>query len=196
MPAPPPAAAAADAVADVADALNEAEQVTLLVGQGARHARDEVLRLADTLGAPMVLTLKAKEGFEDDNPFEIGQSGLIGNPATAEAFAACDVLFLVGTDFPYREFYPQGHGGGPARQPRRSTSGDGRRCTRRSSATAGSTLAELVPQLRRKESRTHLEAARAAYQKWQRAAVAPDRPGLRPQAEGAAAAEGRTTPTS
>ncbi len=90
-----------------AKVLIEAERVTLLVGQGARHARDEVLQLADALGAPMVLTLKAKEGFEDDNPFEIGQSGLIGNPATAEAFAACDVLFLVGTDFPYREFYPK-----------------------------------------------------------------------------------------
>jgi pyruvate dehydrogenase (quinone) len=145
--------------------LDEADKVTLLVGQGARHARDEVLQLADRLAAPMVLSLKAKEGFEDDNPFEIGQSGLIGNPATAEAFAACDVLFLVGTDFPYREFYPEdtvvvqldsrGQHIGRRTPVQKALVGDSRL-----------TLAELVPQLRRKESRTHLETARAAYQKW------------------------------
>ena len=56
----------------------------------------------------MVLTLKAKEGLEHDNDHEIGQSGLIGNHATAKAFEGCDVLFLVGTDFPYRDFLPSG----------------------------------------------------------------------------------------
>jgi pyruvate dehydrogenase (quinone) len=166
VPAAPPAAAAAEAIRDVAKVLTEAERVTLLVGQGARHARDEVLRLADALAAPMVLTLKAKEGFEEDNPFEIGQSGLIGNPATAEAFAACDVLFLVGTDFPYREFYPKdtvvvqldsrGQHIGRRTAVQKPLVGDSRL-----------TLAELVPQLRRREDRAHLEAARAAYQKWQ-----------------------------
>ena len=165
VPPAPPAAAVSDAVADVARLLDEADKVTLLVGQGARHARDEVLQLADTLAAPMVLSLKAKEGFEDDNPFEIGQSGLIGNPATAEAFAACDVLFLVGTDFPYREFYPEdtvvvqldsrGQHIGRRTPVQKALVGDSRL-----------TLAELVPQLRRKERRTHLETARAAYQKW------------------------------
>ena len=56
----------------------------------------------------MVLTLKAKEGLERDNDHEIGQSGLLGNPATTEAFEGCDVLLLVGTDFPYRDFLPGG----------------------------------------------------------------------------------------
>ena len=60
------------------------------------------------LQAPMVLTLKAKEGLERDNPFQVGQSGLIGNPAAAKAMDDCDVLFLVGTDFPYRDWYPTG----------------------------------------------------------------------------------------
>ena len=75
---------------------------------GARDARDQVLELADRLQAPMVLTLKAKEGLERDNPFQVGQSGLIGNPAAAKAMDDCDVLFLVGTDFPYRDWYPAG----------------------------------------------------------------------------------------
>jgi pyruvate dehydrogenase (quinone) len=56
----------------------------------------------------MVLTLKAKEGLEDDNPYEVGQSGLIGNRATKVAFDGCDLLFLVGTDFPYKDFLPSG----------------------------------------------------------------------------------------
>ena len=81
----PAAAPTTEALDAVAVAINAARSVTLLVGQGARHARAEVLELAERLRAPMVLTLKAKEGLEDDNPFEVGQSGLIGNPAAAQA---------------------------------------------------------------------------------------------------------------
>jgi pyruvate dehydrogenase (quinone) len=91
-----------------ADAINAGGAVTLLVGQGARGARDEVIALASHLSAPMVLTLKAKEGFDHDNPFEIGQSGLIGNHATKVAFEGCDTLLMIGTDFPYRNFLPTG----------------------------------------------------------------------------------------
>ncbi|MFE5111640.1 thiamine pyrophosphate-dependent enzyme [Streptomyces sp. NPDC056663] len=97
------------AVQSAADLLRRAERVTLLVGQGARAAREDVLALADRLAAPMVLTLKAKEGFEgDNNPFQVGQTGLIGNPAAASAMQEADTLLLLGTDFPYREWYPQG----------------------------------------------------------------------------------------
>ncbi|HEX3789639.1 MAG TPA: thiamine pyrophosphate-dependent enzyme [Pseudonocardiaceae bacterium] len=88
--------------------LNAAERVTLLVGRGARTARADVLALADRLAAPMVLTLKAKQGFEQDNPYQVGQTGLIGNPAAAAALDGADTLFLLGTDFPYREWYPTG----------------------------------------------------------------------------------------
>ena len=80
----------------------------MLVGIGAREARDDVLAIADRLAAPMVLTLKAKERLEFDNPFQVGQSGLIGNPAASRAFDGGDVLLMVGTDFPYREWYPEG----------------------------------------------------------------------------------------
>jgi pyruvate dehydrogenase (quinone) len=56
----------------------------------------------------MVLTLKAKEGFEGDNPFQVGRTGLIGNPAAAGAVHSADTLLLLGTDFPYRDWYPEG----------------------------------------------------------------------------------------
>ncbi|MFF6957022.1 thiamine pyrophosphate-dependent enzyme [Streptomyces sp. NPDC008317] len=97
-----------DAVRAAADLLDRAERVTLLVGRGARGARDQVMALADRLAAPMVLTLKAKEGFEGDNPFQVGQTGLIGNPAAASALQDADTLLLLGTDFPYRDWYPEG----------------------------------------------------------------------------------------
>jgi pyruvate dehydrogenase (quinone) len=97
------------AVRRAAELLDEAERVTLLVGQGARAAREDVLALADRLAAPMVLTLKAKAGFEGDaNPFQVGQTGLIGNPAAAAALQDADTLLLLGTDFPYRDWYPEG----------------------------------------------------------------------------------------
>jgi len=97
----------AGSLAAVVRLIDEAERVTMLVGMGAREARDEVLALAERLSAPMVLTLKAKEGLERDNPFEVGQSGLIGNPAASDAFESCDLL-MVGTDFPYMDWYPKG----------------------------------------------------------------------------------------
>jgi thiamine pyrophosphate-dependent acetolactate synthase large subunit-like protein len=73
-----------------------------------RHAREQVLALADRLAAPTVLTLKAKEGLERDNRFEVGQSGLIGNPAAQHAFESCDLLLMLGTDFPYSDWDPTG----------------------------------------------------------------------------------------
>src|SRR5690625_2355292 len=75
---------------------------------GAREARHEVLDLAETLQAPMVLTLKGKEGLEAQNSYQVGQTGLIGNPAAVQALDDADVVFMIGTDFPYRDWYPEG----------------------------------------------------------------------------------------
>ncbi|MCW2800452.1 MAG: thiamine pyrophosphate protein binding protein [Aeromicrobium sp.] len=155
----------AEDVASVASVLNAADKVTLLVGLGARDAHDDVLAIADTLAAPMVVTLKAKEDFDDDNPFEVGQSGLIGNPAAQTAFEDCDVLFLVGTDFPYREWYPEGK---TVIQLDRRGENIGRR-THVEHALVGDcapTLAALRPQLTAKTSRDHLDSARHKYDAW------------------------------
>ncbi len=159
MPAP-------DVVQQAASLLNQADKVTLLVGQGAREARDEVLQLAERLVAPMVLTLKAKEGLEKDNDHEVGQSGLLGNHATAKAFEGCDVLFLVGTDFPYRDFLPSGK---TVIQLDVRGSHIGRR-TPVDLALVGDAslgLQALLPLLEPKTDRTHLDDARSTYAAWQ-----------------------------
>ncbi|MBL0747680.1 thiamine pyrophosphate-dependent enzyme [Nocardioides baculatus] len=165
LPAQPVLGPDPDAVRAAADAINAAGSVTFLVGQGARHARDEVFRAAELLSAPMVLSLKAKEGFDDDNPYEIGQSGLIGNPATAKAFEACDALVLIGTDFPYPEFLPTGK---TVVQLDLRGAHIGRR-TPVDHAVVGDSrlsLAALLPLLQEKSDRGHLDEARKLYERW------------------------------
>jgi len=97
-----------DVLARAAALINKADTVTMLTGIGARDARTQVLDVAQRLQAPMVLTLKAKERLEKENPYQVGQSGLIGNPAATRALEGGDLLLLIGTDFPYREWYPEG----------------------------------------------------------------------------------------
>lgn len=149
----------------VAAVLNQARRVTMLVGAGARDARDLVLATARTLGSPMVLTLKAKEGLEETNEFQVGQAGLIGNPAAAHALERCEVLLMVGTDFPYRDSYPVG---------KRVIQIDaaGAHIGRRTPVDvgvvgdAGLSLAGLLPLLREQTDQAHLLDARTRYQAW------------------------------
>jgi len=160
MPAP-------DVVQQAASLLNHAKKVTLLVGQGARAGREEVLQLAERLSAPMVLTLKAKEGLERDNEYEIGQSGLLGNHATVKAFEGCDVLFMIGTDFPYRDFLPSEK---TVIQLDVRGSHIGRRTTVDVALVGDAALGlqALLPLLEKKEDREHLDEARTAYDKWRK----------------------------
>jgi pyruvate dehydrogenase (quinone) len=150
-----------------ADAINAGGPVTLLVGQGARAARAEVMALAERLSAPMVLTLKAKEGFDDDNPYEVGQSGLIGNRATKVAFDGCDTLLMIGTDFPYREFLPDG-------KTVVQLDVRGTHIGRRTPVThplvgdAQRGLAALLPLLDPRPDTDLLEEARSSYHRWQK----------------------------
>lgn len=101
-----PLTPSAEALTQAGQRIDAAESVAILAGQGARHARDELLALAERLAAPMVLTLKAKDGLERDNPYELGQTGMIGNPAARRALEASELLLMVGTDFPYVDWYP------------------------------------------------------------------------------------------
>ncbi|MFC8503392.1 thiamine pyrophosphate-dependent enzyme [Pedococcus sp. NPDC057267] len=164
-PAPRPSAAPDADVARAAELLATGGEATLLVGCGARGARAEVLELARVLGAPMVLTLKAKEGFEHDNPYAVGQTGLIGNPAATKALEDADVLVLVGTDFPYRDWIPTG---------KRVVQLDARatHIGRRTSVEvalvgdAGETLRTLLPHLQPREAGKHLTGAQEKYADW------------------------------
>ncbi|MCA1983913.1 MAG: thiamine pyrophosphate-dependent enzyme [Nocardioides sp.] len=161
----PPLPPSPTSVQEAAEAINAAGSVTMLVGQGARHARAEVLEVAERLSAPMVITLKGKEGLERDNPYEVGQSGLLGGHASAVAFEGCDLLLMVGTDFPYKEFYPSGKtvvqldidGGSIGRRHPvdHAVVGDSRL-----------TLQALLAQLSPKDDTAHLDKAREAYASW------------------------------
>ncbi|MFE2474853.1 thiamine pyrophosphate-dependent enzyme [Streptomyces sp. NPDC059389] len=154
------------ALAEAAELLNSASRVTLLVGRGARGARAEVLRAAELLAAPMVLTLKAKEGFEGDNPFQVGQTGLIGNPAAAHALDSGDALLMLGTDFPYRDWYPTG-----CKVVQVDTRAEhlGRRVPVDVglAGDVGATLRALLPLLEGTADRTHLDGARDRFVRWE-----------------------------
>jgi pyruvate dehydrogenase (quinone) len=161
----PAATPSQDSLHEAAAAINAADRVTLLVGQGARHARAAVLELAGRLQAPMVLTLKAKEGLEEGNPYEVGQSGLIGNRATRIAFDGCDLLFLVGTDFPYKDFLPPGKT--VVQLDVRGTH-IGRRTPVDHPLVGDSLLGleALLPMLEAKDHRALLDKSRESYQEW------------------------------
>ena len=87
--------------------LDDAKAVTLLCGAGCAGAHQEVMALADTLGAPIVHALRGKQYVEYDNPFDVGMTGLIGFSSGYHAMLSCDTLVILGSSFPYRNFYPQ-----------------------------------------------------------------------------------------
>ncbi|MFZ5965025.1 ubiquinone-dependent pyruvate dehydrogenase [Thalassococcus sp. BH17M4-6] len=95
-------------VAAAAELLNGSQNVTILAGAGTAGAHDEVVALADALKAPIVHAFRGKEYMEWDNPFDVGMTGLIGFSSGYHALKECDTLLMLGTDFPYRNFYPEG----------------------------------------------------------------------------------------
>lgn len=108
MPPPPTVVPPDDALERLAGLLNGAERVTLLCGGGAEGAHDEVVAFAAALKAPIVHAMRGKEHIEWDNPYDVGMTGLIGFSSGYYAMGACDALLMLGTDFPYRQFYPTG----------------------------------------------------------------------------------------
>jgi pyruvate dehydrogenase (quinone) len=87
--------------------VNRGERVTLFCGAGCAGAHDEVVELARKLKAPIVHTMRGKEHLEYDNPFDVGMTGLLGFASGYWAMKDCDTLLLLGTDFPYRQFFPE-----------------------------------------------------------------------------------------
>ncbi len=109
----PPHSAVTPARADLeqlAAMLNQGRRVTLLCGSGCAGAHEQLLALGARIKAPMVHAMRGKEYVEWDNPYDVGMTGLIGFSSGYYAMNDCDVLLMLGTDFPYRQFYPQGSG--------------------------------------------------------------------------------------
>ncbi|MBV9376231.1 MAG: ubiquinone-dependent pyruvate dehydrogenase [Alphaproteobacteria bacterium] len=87
--------------------LNDAARITMLCGSGCEGAHAELMALGNRLNAPIVHTMRGKEHVEWDNPYDVGMTGLIGFSSGYYAMLDCDALLMLGTDFPYRQFYPQ-----------------------------------------------------------------------------------------
>jgi pyruvate dehydrogenase (quinone) len=87
--------------------LNEGKKVAILVGAGARHATDEVIEIADVLGAGVAKALLGKAVLPDDLPFVTGSIGLLGTKPSWDLMQGCDTLLMIGTSFPYSEFLPK-----------------------------------------------------------------------------------------
>lgn len=151
-----------DAIDRLADLLNGSKRVTLLCGGGVAGAHDEVVALAAALKAPIVHAMRGKEHMEWDNPFDVGMTGLIGFSSGYYAMGACDALLMLGTDFPYRQFYPQGVRIAqvdirPAAIGRRTPIEQGLIGDVKETVTA------LLPKLHDKPDDTHLKASQRHY---------------------------------
>lgn len=95
--------------ARLVQAINEAETVTLFCGVGAANAREEVLQLAEKIKSPIGHSFGGKMHIQYDNPFDVGMNGLLGYGACYEASHEADLLILLGTDFPYNDWLPDGN---------------------------------------------------------------------------------------
>jgi pyruvate dehydrogenase (quinone) len=95
-------------LAAAAGVLNAAHRVTILAGAGCAGAHDQLIAIARALKAPVLHAFRGKEFVEYDNPYDVGMTGLIGFSSGYRAMEHCDALLMLGTDFPYRPFFPQG----------------------------------------------------------------------------------------
>ena len=154
----------------LATLLNAEDSITILCGSGCQGAHDELLALGERLKTPMVHALRGKEHVEWDNPYDVGMTGLIGFSSGYYAMRDCDVLLMLGTDFPYRQFYPEGDGVRIAQIDLRAEN-----IGRRAPVDLGvvgdvrATLAALLPLLKTRQDDTHLTQARQHYAKSRRA---------------------------
>jgi pyruvate dehydrogenase (quinone) len=153
-----------ESLRQAAEVLNAAGTVTILGGAGVEGAHDAVIQAAATLGAPIVHALRGKEFIEYDNPFDVGMTGLLGFASGYKAIKEADALLMLGTDFPYQQFYPDNA---------KVVQVDirGRNLGRRTPIELGlvgtvkDTLAALQPLLRQKDQRDHLDRSLRHYAK-------------------------------
>jgi pyruvate dehydrogenase (quinone) len=164
---PRPVVTPADAeLKSLAALLNGDDTVTILCGSGCEGAHEELLALGKKLKAPMVHALRGKEHVEWDNPYDVGMTGLIGFSSGYYAMLDCDILLMLGTDFPYRQFYPRGSGVRIAHVDIRPEN-----IGKRTPVDLGvvgdvkATIIALLPLLKEKSDDSHLAQARKHYAK-------------------------------
>ena len=164
LPVPPRMVPPAAEIEQLAALLSESKAITVLAGSGCAGQHDAVVALAERLKAPVVHALRGKEHVEWDNPFDVGMTGLIGFSSGYHAMENADTLLMLGTDFPYRAFYPK-----QARiiQIDRDPAVLGRRAdlTLGLVGNVGDTLAALLPLLETRTDREFLDGALRHYVK-------------------------------
>jgi len=106
-PPKPTVCPAQDEIEALAKVLNDSEKITILAGAGCAEAHAELIAIAGKLNAPIVHALRGKEFIEYDNPFDVGMTGLLGFSSGYFAMMNCNTLLMIGTDFPYQQFFPK-----------------------------------------------------------------------------------------
>ena len=145
-----------------ADFLNRGERITILGGAGCAGAHEQLVALAGKLKAPIVHAMRGKEFIEYDNPYDVGMTGLLGFSSGYHAMMNCDALLMLGTDFPYPQFFPK-------KAKILQVDMRGEQIGRRTPVDLGligkvsDTLDELVPLLEEKQDRKHLDACLEHY---------------------------------
>lgn len=150
-----------------AEVLNAGRRVAILAGQGALHARYELIAMAAKLGAPIIKALLGKACVPDDSPYTTGGIGLLGTEPSERALQECDTLFIVGSSFPYIEFLPK-PGQARAVQIDRDSARIGLRYPVEVglAGDAKACLEALQPLVRRKTNRRFLEKAQEGMREW------------------------------
>lgn len=146
----------------LASVLNGAKRVTILGGAGCAGAHAELIELAGKLNAPIVHAMRGKEFIEHDNPFDVGMTGLLGFSSGYHAMMNCEVLLMIGTDFPYQQFFPKN-------ATIVQIDARGEQLGRRAKLDFGfvgdskATLCALMPKLQQNDDDEHLKASLARY---------------------------------
>ena len=150
-----------------AKVLNDGKRIVILAGQGALHATDELLQLAELLGAPIVKPLLGKGCVPDDSPYTTGGVGLLGTAPSEEALEECDTLLMIGTSYPYIEYLPK-----PGKCRCLQIDANAQRIGLRTPVEVGlvgdskKTIQMLLPLLVRNDHRRFLEKAQKGMKSW------------------------------
>jgi pyruvate dehydrogenase (quinone) len=168
-------------LAKLTAALDAGRKVTILAGAGCAGAHDELVLTAAALRAPIVHALRGKEHVEYDNPFDVGMTGLLGFSSGYYAIMDCDVLLVLGSDFPYSQFYPE-HAFIAQVDVRPENLGRRGRLDLGLVGGVKETLTALLPLLPKRTDQQHLDNAVSHYRKTRKALddLASGEPGRKP----------------
>jgi pyruvate dehydrogenase (quinone) len=178
FPPPNPKVRPSDEELDtLARVLDQSKKITILGGAGCAGAHRELIALASKLNSPIVHAMRGKEFIEYDNPFDVGMTGLLGFSSGYFAMMNCDLLLMIGTDFPYQQFFPR-----DATIVQIDIRGE--QLGRRTKVDYGyvgdikTTLQALLPRVKQNGEGTHLKASVEHYRKARRSLDELAAPGL------------------